>query len=419
MGVGVYFCHDAMGFRSTIRLNLEWKSNPLLCEKAVFLAAHPWKRSCGPGPMTLQPTQSRVISSKASNERTIMKWDIPPRQPNFRMAALERQSVLTKPTGALGVMEDIAVWLADIQQVEQPQAAPAAAIVFASDHPVSHLGVSAYPREVTPMMVINLATGGAAASVLARFNDVLLYVVDVGAEPYPAPTPAESVQWCRKDVGGVVGDLVTTDAMDDTALQGSLLAGAQAVDALPTDTKVLVLGEMGIGNTTPASAVAAHLLHLPASEMVGPGTGVSGDALQAKLHLVERALTRVGSGSSPLDVLRQLGGREMAAIVGAMGRAAEKRMAILVDGFIVSSAALIAVMHDPRVQDYMWFAHQSAEPGHARILENLNAKPVLHAGLRLGEGSGSLTALPLIRAAVTLHNEMATFEEASVPDRDR
>ncbi|MEC9130618.1 MAG: nicotinate-nucleotide--dimethylbenzimidazole phosphoribosyltransferase, partial [Verrucomicrobiota bacterium] len=145
-----------------------------------------------------------------------MKWDIPTRQPNFRLAALERQSVLTKPTGALGVMEDIAVWLADIQQSKQPQSTPAAAIVFASDHPVSHLGVSAYPREVTPMMVINLATGGAAASVLARFNGMSLDVVDVGSEPYPPPIPAEGVRWCRKDVGGVVGDLVTTDAMDDT-----------------------------------------------------------------------------------------------------------------------------------------------------------------------------------------------------------
>ena len=180
----------------------------------------------------------------------------------------------------------------------------------------------------------------------------------------------------------------------------------------------MVFGEMGIGNTTPASAMAARLLGANAEALVGPGTGVSGDALNAKVGIVERALERCEHVTRPMEVLRALGGREIAAIVGAMGRAAERGLAILVDGFIVSSAALVAVMHEPKLRDYMSFTHRSAEPGHARILEALSARPLIDAGLRLGEGSGSLTALPLIEAAVALHNEMATFEQASVPDKE-
>jgi len=347
-----------------------------------------------------------------------MKWNIPTRDSSVRTAALARQAVLTKPAGALGALEDVAVWLADIQQQELPEAGPAAAIVFASDHPVSHRGVSAYPREVTPMMVINLASGGAAASVLARLNGIPLYVVDVGAEPYPDPEPGPGMHWSRIDVGGAVGDLIETDAMDTVALEASMQAGADAVDALPEETRIVIFGEMGIGNTTPASAVSARLLGLDAAEMVGPGTGVAGDALAAKRQLVHDALDRTAGTDAPVDVLRRLGGREIAAIVGGMGRAAERGMAILVDGFIVSSAALVAVNMDERIRDHMWFGHRSAEPGHARILDVLNAAPLVDAGLRLGEGSGALTALPLIQAAVALHNQMATFEQASVPDRE-
>lgn len=346
-----------------------------------------------------------------------MTWLIPDRDPRFRNAALKRQSVLTKPAGALGALEAVAVWLADVQQTERPSAGPCAAIVFASDHPVSRLGVSAYPREVTPMMVINLATGGAAASVLARLHGVPLHVVDVGAEPYPAPTAAPGVHWRRVEVGGTVGNLVDSDAMDATALHGALAAGADAVDALPSDTKLVLFGEMGIGNTTPASAIGARMLGLDAAAMVGPGTGVTGDALDAKRAKVQQALDRTEQAIAPMAVLGALGGREIAATVGAIGRAAERGMAVLVDGFIVSSAALLAVKHDPRVRDFLWFGHRSAEPGHAAILEELGAATLVDAGLRLGEASGALTALPLVAAAVALHNEMATFEEASVPDR--
>ena len=348
----------------------------------------------------------------------MVMWKIEERDGSYKRIAEARQARLTKPTGALGALEDVAVWLADIQQSECPEVRPAAAIVFASDHPVSTLGVSAYPREVTPMMILNLVAGGAAASVLCRMHGLPLHIVDVGVEPYPAPQPTDGVSWRRLPLEGSAGDLVNSDAMDADMVSAALSAGAAAVDALPDETRIVVFGEMGIGNTTPASALAARLLDLDATTVVGPGTGVSGEALSAKVTIVERALERCAGLTQPLEVLRALGGREIAAIVGAMGRAAERGLAILVDGFIVSSAALVAVMHDRRVRDYMYFAHRSAEPGHARILDALDAQPLVDAGLRLGEGSGSLTAFPLIDAAVTLHNQMATFEQASVPDRE-
>lgn len=347
-----------------------------------------------------------------------MRWTLPTRDPAFRAAALERQSRLTKPTGALGSLEDVAVWLADIQQSERPAADSVAVLVFASDHPVSELGVSAYPREVTAMMVVNMALGGAAASVLSRLYGAELHVVDVGTEPYPAFESHADVRWSRRQPVGVVGNLRDTDAMDVAALEFALKAGAEAVDELPEGTQLLILGEMGIGNTTLASAISARLLGCSAREMVGPGTGVSGDALSAKRALVEAALNRTQESHEPLEVLRRLGGREIASMVGAMGRAAERGIAILVDGFIVSSAALVAARLDPQVRDYFWFGHRSAEPGHASVLSALNAQPLVDAGLRLGEGSGALTALPLVQAAVALHNGMATFEEASVPDRE-
>lgn len=347
-----------------------------------------------------------------------MNWNISTRSENFLRSALARQGILTKPTGALGILEDVAVWLADIQQTEVPTATPAATIVFASDHPVSLLGVSAYPREVTPMMVRNLACGGAAASVLSRLHNTPLYVVDVGVEPYEDPIVGVGMNWSKVPSLGATGNLIDSDAMDSTSLQHALKAGAAAVDQLPSDTRLVIFGEMGIGNTTPAAAISARLLNQTAQQMVGPGTGVVGEALTAKRDIVQQSLDRTADTTIPMDVLQRLGGREIAAIVGGMGRAAEKGLAILVDGFIVSSAALVAVRHDPRIRSFMWFGHRSAEPGHASILDALNAKPLIDAGLRLGEGSGALTALPLIQAAVELHNKMATFSEAAVPNKE-
>jgi nicotinate-nucleotide--dimethylbenzimidazole phosphoribosyltransferase len=336
-------------------------------------------------------------------------------------AARARQDRLTKPTGALGGLEDLVVQLAAAQGQALPRSRAAACLIFAADHPVTRHGVSAYPAEVTPAMVANFARGGAAAAVLARRLDVPLVVVDVGvARPVALDAPpAPGVTVTRAAVADHdAGDLVERDAMAPATLAAAVAAGAAAVDALPADTRVVVLGEMGIGNSTCAAAVAAALLGSSAEHVTGAGTGVRGEALARKRAVVAAAAGRV-AGAPPARVLAAAGGRDLAALAGAAGRAAERRMAVLVDGFIVSAAMLALVRACPAVRPYLVFAHRSDERGHGRVLEALDARPLLDLGLRLGEASGALAALPLVDAACALHAEMATFDEAAVPDRAR
>ena len=335
---------------------------------------------------------------------------------NSRKAALTRQLKLTKPTGSLGRLEEIAVSLAAWLDEPIPKCRPAVALLFAADHGVSRLGVSAYPREVTRAMVQNFLTGGAAASILSRKLQVPLTVIDVGVDG--GKLNWSGPEYVRADVADHdSGDLVTTDAMRETTLSAAIMAGQGAVRDLAVDTRVIVLGEMGIGNTTVASALAAGLVGQDPDAWVGHGTGVHGPALQAKRDVVRSALARVGKNRSPRELLQRLGGREMAAMVGAMIEAARLRRIVLVDGFIVSVAALAAVRLEPRSRPAMIFAHCSAEGAHARLLEILGARPLLELNLRLGEGSGALVALGLLDLACSLHSEMATFDSAGVPDR--
>jgi nicotinate-nucleotide--dimethylbenzimidazole phosphoribosyltransferase len=215
----------------------------------------------------------------------------------------------------------------------------------------------------------------------------------------------------------ICGDLITSDAMDQAALDAAMAAGTAAVRASSPDTRVFILGEMGIGNTTVASALAAALLGGDASQWVGRGTGVDENVLQQKCSIVASALKRVHPESRPRELLRRLGGREVAALVGAMIEAARLRRIVLVDGFIVSAAALVATRLEPRIAPALVFAHRSAEAAHGRLLLALGARPLLDFQLRLGEGSGGLVAWSLIDMACRLHREMATFESAAVPDR--
>ena len=235
--------------------------------------------------------------------------------------ARRRQDQLTKPRGSLGALETVAVALAGLQGTERPHSRPAAALLFAADHPVTKHGVSAYPAEVTAAMVCNFVNGGAAASVLCRSLGVPLEVVDVGVDtPYDAPTSSE-VRIVRAPRAGVAGDLRTEDAMDDAAFRAAWDAGRAAVDRLAPGTKLVVLGEMGIGNTTPAAAVAAALLPIDANSAVGSGTGVSPDGVRLKAQVVADALGRLGPDTTPLETLRKLGGRELTALAGAAARA--------------------------------------------------------------------------------------------------
>jgi len=345
-------------------------------------------------------------------------WTFPKIDEAVAARARARQAVLTKPAGSLGQLEEIAIQLAGFQADDAPKSRPAAAILFAADHPVVRHGVSAYPAEVTAAMVQNFVAGGAAASVLTRQLGVPLHVVDVGvASPYDLSGARSDVVFRRDPVAdAAVGDIRVEDAMSDEVYRAALAAGAREIEALPDDVRTVVLGEMGIGNTTVAAAVAAALLECDASEIVGAGTGVLGDALANKIDVVRDARRRA-AGLDPHGVVRAVGGREIAALIGAAARAIERRITVLVDGFIVSSAMLALLHIDATARAGMLFAHRSHERGHTRLLQSLDARPVLDLSMRLGEGSGALTALAVIDLACALHNGMATFADANVPER--
>jgi len=354
-------------------------------------------------------------------------WNIPEASSERRAEAANRQQQLTKPPGSLGALEDLAIQCAAWQDRAFPRARPAQVLLFAADHPVVRHGVSAYPQEVTAAMVANFASGGAAASVLARTLNLPLRVVDVGVLTRVAPVASAApvapvavrgaVEVVRDPVAELpAGDLRVEDAMPEATFAAALEAGRRQVDSLPADTAVVILGEMGIGNTTPAAAVVSALLGIPARSAVGPGTGVSGPALERKVQIVEEAVRRVGK-VDPLRALQALGGRELAAMMGAAGRALERRMVVLVDGFIATASMLPLLRLHPHAVAGMIFTHRSAEPGHRGLLEAVGARPLLDLGLRLGEASGALTAFPLVELACALHAEMASFEEAKVPNR--
>ena len=336
-----------------------------------------------------------------------------------RQRAMARQRQLTKPEGALGRLETLAIELAALQASDRPQAAQVPVIVFAGDHGVAARGVSAYPPEVTVQMLHNFAAGGAAIAVLARELGLPLHVWDVGSR---AAAPVAGVVTDKVRAG--TEDFSTAAAMSETDLDAVFEAGRRAVEgACGNGADLLVLGEMGIGNTTAASALGAVLGPASLDELVGIGTGLDAVRMVQKKNIISRALTLHGAAvdAAPVpgrEALRRVGGLEIAAMSAAMIAAAQRGVPVLVDGFIVSAAALAAVRINPGVQAWLLFSHQSAERGHIRLLELLQAQPLLQLDLRLGEGSGAALALPLVRMACALHNQMATFEEAAVADRD-
>jgi len=331
-----------------------------------------------------------------------------------------RQERLTKPPRSLGRLEELGARLARLQGVSLPATRPAACVLFASDHPVAVHGVSAYPQAVTRAMVGNFAGGGAASSAMCRHLGVPQQVVDVGVAGGAVAAPGDF--YTRDPVADMpAGDLVISDAMPAATCRAAIAAGGAAIDRLSGDVRVVVLGEMGIGNTTCAAAVAAAVLGLPAAELVGPGTGVTGAGLSRKLEVVTAALRRVRSSDDvrvpPERALAALGGRDVAALVGAMARAVERRILVLVDGFIAGAAALVLVSVDRAASHGLVFGHRSREPGHRRVLDHIGARPLLELDMALGEATGALAALPLLDLACATHAGMATFESAGVPDR--
>lgn len=333
-----------------------------------------------------------------------------------RNKAARRQDQLTKPAGALGELEWLAVELAGLQGRECPRVHAPWISVFAADHGVCEEGVSAYPQAVTRQMLSNFVAGGAAVSVLARALSASLEVVDLGT--VDGSPPLEGVR--RQFIAAGTANFARGAAMDAQQCQRALHAGCESVGrASASRAGLFIGGEMGIGNTSAATALACVLLDLPSLTLVGPGTGLDAVGVSRKQRVLERALLlhRMDCHSA-FDALCRVGGFEIAALTGAFIACAQSGLPVLVDGFIATAAALCAVRLNPGCRPWLLFTHRSAEPGHARLLEVLEARPLLDLGMRLGEGSGAAMAVPLLDLACRLHAGMATFDEAQVSDRD-
>jgi nicotinate-nucleotide--dimethylbenzimidazole phosphoribosyltransferase len=330
------------------------------------------------------------------------------------MVAHARQQTLTKPPGSLGRLETLAAQLASCQGVACPKIERVWISVFAADHGVAEEGVSAFPQAVTGEMVRNFAGGGAAISVLARTLGATLDVVHLGT----VNDPGEIDGVLRTIIAPSTANLVHAPAMSREQCEAALRIGGERVaQACATGADLFIGGEMGIANTTSASALACALLGEPPRALAGAGTGLDDAGIARKIAVIERALRRHADAVAPIEQLCRLGGFEIAALAGACIAAAQARLPVLVDGFIVTAAALAAVRMNPSVRDWLLFAHRSHERGHARLLDALDAEPLLDLGLRLGEGSGAAVAVPLLRMACALHADMATFAQAGVSEK--
>ncbi|WP_283629970.1 nicotinate-nucleotide--dimethylbenzimidazole phosphoribosyltransferase [Shewanella baltica] len=328
----------------------------------------------------------------------------------------------TKPPGALGQLESLALQIArvqatDLQQTDQPQntvlkIVQPTMLVFAGDHGIAAEGVSIAPSEVTRQMVQNFAHGGAAINVFCRQVGFTLEVIDCGIL-----TPVDGVEGIiDQRLGAGTGAIHLEPAMAlETVDKGFAMARDLIERHHQAGCNLVAFGEMGIANTSSAAAIMAAIMQLDVIDCVGRGTGINSETLERKLMLIELALLLHQSAlNGPKSVLACLGGFEIVQMTGAMLAAAERKMLVVVDGFIATAAALVAVQIAPNVRDYLIFAHQSDEQGHQRMLEFLQAKPLLSLGLRLGEGTGAALALPLIQASVNFYNQMASFSDAGI-----
>jgi nicotinate-nucleotide--dimethylbenzimidazole phosphoribosyltransferase len=326
-------------------------------------------------------------------------------------AARVHQTQLTKPPGSLGLLEAVAIQLAALQRTAQPDVDTIWISVFAGDHGVADEGVSAFPQVVTGEMVRNFAHGGAAISVLARALGATLEVVNLGT----VNDPGEIAHVRRAIIAPATANFCEKPAMTVDQLEAALSAGADSVRAARSaGTQLFIGGEMGIANTTSATALACALLGEKPAELAGAGTGLDASGVLHKISVIERALARHADVVDAREQLRCFGGFEIAALVGAYIAAAQIGLPVLVDGFITTVAALSATRINPGVRDWLLFAHRSHERGHTRLLRELEAEPLLDLGLRLGEASGAALAVPLLRLACTLHQNMATFAQAGV-----
>ncbi|MBL4875842.1 MAG: nicotinate-nucleotide--dimethylbenzimidazole phosphoribosyltransferase [Cohaesibacteraceae bacterium] len=306
-------------------------------------------------------------------------------------AACERDALLTKPAGSLGKLEKLAFWVA-MWQGRKPQITRPLVAIFAGNHGVANQGVSAFPSSVTAQMVENFAAGGAAINQLCVAYDLGLKVFDLALE---VPT----------------GDITLEDAMDESSCAATMAFGMEAVAG---GTDLLCIGEMGIANTTVASAIYLALYGGEAEDWIGRGTGVDDDGLKRKADAVRKAVSRLNGEKDPLEILRIVGGRELAAMAGAIIAARSQRIPVILDGFVATAAAAIIQSIRPDALDHCLMAHVSAESAHKTVLEKMGKEPLLDLGMRLGEGSGAALAASIVKGAVATHSDMATFADAGV-----
>ena len=332
-------------------------------------------------------------------------------------AARERQNKLTKPQGSLGRLEELSIQLAGMTANPFPSVENKSVIVMAADHGVTREGVSAYPAEVTPQMVLNFLHGGAAINVLARQADARVVVVDMGVA---VEINDPSGQLIQRRVGAGTANLAQGPAMMRAQAEESIQSGIEvALGEISKGADILATGDMGIGNTTSSAAIACALMNVSPEKIAGHGTGVDDDGLKRKISVIARGLkVNKPNAKDGLDVLSKVGGFEIGGLAGVMLAAAANRKPVVVDGFISTAAAMIAVSLAPAAREYMLPAHVSQERGHQLMLEWLGLKPLLDLNMRLGEGTGAALAFHLIEASTRILREMATFDEAGVSDKE-
>lgn len=321
----------------------------------------------------------------------------------------------TKPLGALGILEEVALQIGLIQNTLSPKLKNPHIVVFAGDHGITNEGVSAYPQEVTFQMVMNFLNGGAAINVFCKQHKINIKVVDAGVN-YVFP---DGLNVIDSKIGMGTKSFLNEPAMNIKEAQKCIENGFAIVNEIhQSGCNVIGFGEMGIGNTSSASALMSVICDLPVQLCVGRGTGMDDKGVQKKIDIIKRAIVNNKKTNTPLETLATFGGFEIAQMCGAMLQAAANKMLVLVDGFIATSAFLVAYKINPAILEYAIFCHLSDEQAHAEMLKYLNVKPLLNMNMRLGEGTGAAIAYPVIQSAVNFINEMASFESADVSNKE-
>ncbi|ACF12578.1 nicotinate-nucleotide/dimethylbenzimidazole phosphoribosyltransferase [Chloroherpeton thalassium ATCC 35110] len=328
----------------------------------------------------------------------------------------------TKPVGSLGKLETLAAQLAAIQGSLEPNIDKKRMLIFAASHGIAAEGVSAYPPEVTGQMVLNFLNGGAAINVLSRHGKMNLHVIDVGVDVDLSDSAKEASNFFSRRVTNGTKSFLREPAMTAEECEAALKAGYEQVQlAHEQQVRLLGIGEMGIGNTTAAAALFSALLNIHPEEIVGPGTGLNEAGVRHKALVIQKALDlhREKSGADPVAWLQHVGGLEIAAMTGVILEAYRLQMPVVVDGFIATSAAMVALQIEPAAKQICFFGHRSNEKAHRLVLEKLDANPVLDLEMRLGEGTGAALAMHLLDAAAKIMCEMATFDTAGVSDSEQ